>query len=609
MPRNPLAPFRCAILFALVFLATAAPVAAQDCTYPLYHGLEGFFFCRDAGNYGGYAWQLTDPANVNSGTADLICEAQDLPICLSPSAGIAGDGRLDIESAWSDQGFMGCPVDSAGAGSRIALAVAAGKSGGGESILVSLSGADYNFYYLIETAHMYDHVADHALPLSCFESVHVTGTQPGAVFLQFAPPAIHTDCDLGTVGDEFNICGGTPYVPSMGLGPLYTKVQRCSDPVDLRTSAWTPTGITPDAAGRATFLGAAPADPTDCRLLGIPWLFDGAESPAINAFVSGADCVNRDGDPSWTCARDCDAVECGADCDDNDPNHYPGGPVDCGLPVCPLDVEDPRWSDVDHDQVADICDNCPMAANAGQDDQDADGVGDVCDNCPQVANPSQANADGDGLGDACDGCPTVADTGIDTDFDGFPDACDNCLLIANANQSDTDADGVGDVCDNCPYIVNPNQAEADQDGFGNACDNCPLNANPDQADCDGDGIGDVCEACQEPGPGVPPECACFPDFVFNITISNGSAAGQGSGTLRWETGSEVALLGFNVVDVDSRGRATQVNPAIIPCVQCVGGLGAPYSFIVPKHKNRQGLFVQAIRIDGTVTTFGPAARN
>jgi hypothetical protein len=609
MPRIPLAPCRSAVLFALVVLATAAPAAAQDCDYPLWHGLEGFFFCPDTGNYGGYAWQLSDPANVNSGTADLICEALDVPICLSPNAGIAGDGRLDIESAWSNAGFMGCPVDAAGVGSRIALAVAAGTSGGGQSILVSLSGADYNFYYLIETAHVYDYVADHALPLSCFESVDVTGTQPGAVSLRFAPPEIHTDCDPGTAGDDVGICGATPYVPALGLGPLYTKVQRCSDPVDLRTSAWTPTGVTPDAAGRATFLGAAPADPADCRLLGIPWLFDGAESPAINAFVSGADCVNRDGDPSWTCALDCDALECGVDCDDNDPNRYPGGPVDCIVDNCPND-NNPNQADADADGVGDVCDNCPSVANPGQEDFDADGVGDACDNCPNVPNPSQADGDGDGRGDHCDPCPQVADPfPVDADGDGIGDACDNCPAIPNPGQNDADADGVGDVCDNCPNVYNPNQADNDNDGPGNACDNCPNNVNPDQADCDGDGFGDVCEACEEPGPGVPPECSCFLNFVFNITITNGSTAGQGSGTLRWETGSEAELRGFNVVIVDSRGRATQVNPAIIPCAQCTANLGASYTFIVPKHRNRQGIYVQALRNDGFISIFGPAARN
>ncbi|HKQ96611.1 MAG TPA: thrombospondin type 3 repeat-containing protein, partial [Candidatus Polarisedimenticolia bacterium] len=588
------------------------------CNYALFHGLDGYFVCQDSGSYGGYAYQLTDAAGVNSGTADLVCEAQNLPICLSPAAGTAGDGRLDIESDWSNPGFNGC-IAPDGIGNRLALIVAGGNSTVGRSLLVSLSGADFNIYYLIEAAHMYDAAHDVAFPLDCTTSVRVDGLEPGSIRLHFDPPTIHTDCDPGTIGDALGVCGGTPYVPTLGLGPVYTKVQPCADPVDLRTSTWLPTGLTPDASGRVTFNAPAPASPTDCRLLGVTWVLDGVESPAVDSFVSGADCVNRDGDPSWTCARDCDALTCKADCDDNDPSRYPGsptggcGPEDCpDVENCPTDncpgIPNPNQADADNDGRGDLCDNCVFVSNPGQEDTDGDGIGDACDDCPTVPNPSQFNGDGDAFGDACDPCPGIFDNGMDSDQDGFGDACDNCPTVANPDQFDLDNDQVGEVCDNCPGVPNPTQSDLDVDMLGDACDNCVTIANPDQEDCDSDGIGSVCEACGDPNSGLPLECGCFPDIALRLTISGSSPQGRGSGTLTWQTASERSVLGFNVLLVDAKG-AQQLNSAVIPCHACTDGRGDTYAFIVPKHKNRRNIYVEVLHLSGTSQIFGPATAN
>lgn len=115
-------------------------------------------------------------------------------------------------------------------------------------------------------------------------------------------------------------------------------------------------------------------------------------------------------------------------------------------------------------------DNCPLEANAAQQDDDNDGVGNACetddplnptdedgdgvvsgDNCPSVANASQVDLDGDGDGDACD---------EDQDGDGVDDKTpltyepipaiaggDNCPSVVNAAQEDSDNDSIGDACD------------------------------------------------------------------------------------------------------------------------------------------------------------------
>src|SRR5262249_7863069 len=153
--------------------------------------------------------------------------------------------------------------------------------------------------------------------------------------------------------------------PAVSLGPVYARVQPCGAPVDLRTAGWTATGVVPDVLGEATFLGPQPG-PGDCRAVGVTAVIDGVESPAITSFVFGADCVDRDGDGSFTCARDCDGLLCKIDCDDDDPAIYPG--------------------------ATEICDgkdnNCDGRIDEAP-DMDGDGVGDCVDNCPAVANPNQ----------------------------------------------------------------------------------------------------------------------------------------------------------------------------------------------------------------------------
>jgi len=54
---------------------------------------------------------------------------------------------------------------------------------------------------------------------------------------------------------------------------------------------------------------------------------------------------------------------------------------------------DPAYeADFDGDGKVDAIDNCPEAANPGQEDADADAVGDLCDNCAYGPNPAQGPA-------------------------------------------------------------------------------------------------------------------------------------------------------------------------------------------------------------------------
>src|SRR5437867_1500251 len=195
----------------------------------------------------------------------------------------------------------------------------------------------------------------------------------------------------------------------------------------------------------------------------------------------------------------------------------------------------------------------------------------------------------------------------DRDGDGIPDAIDNCPDTPNPNQADADGDHVGDVCDNCRSVANTSQADTDGDKVGDACDNCPTVTNQDQSDRDFDTIGDACDNCPDT-PNRDQNPAVCTQFVKNITISFTSVLGKGSGTVEWITTAEVDLLGFNVVTIDAKGARTQQNTALIRCEECVTSVGHSYSFIVPKHKGGHNIFIEMLRVNGTLQVFGPATR-
>ena len=96
--------------------------------------------------------------------------------------------------------------------------------------------------------------------------------------------------------------------------------------------------------------------------------------------------------------------------------------------------------------------------------------------------------------------------------------------------------------------------------------------------------------------------------VSDILMSFTSAAGKGSGVLRWTTDMEFDLIGFNVIERDARIARVQLNTVIIPCEECITGAGHTYSFVVPKHKSGRSVFVETVHADGRIDTFGPSRR-
>jgi hypothetical protein len=99
-------------------------------------------------------------------------------------------------------------------------------------------------------------------------------------------------------------------------------------------------------------------------------------------------------------------------------------------------------------------------------DPDGDGVPNATDNCPIVANASQDNVnltqETVKVGDACSGFDKTGKRTIpDQDLDGVTDASDNCLWYPNplvpgeTVATDVNRDGIGDACERIAPVVLP----------------------------------------------------------------------------------------------------------------------------------------------------------
>jgi hypothetical protein len=573
---------------AVAVALLVAPAAHAECAFslPAAHFFDTTWTGLPEASLSGRFFVLTNPA-ITSGSAAFLCpSAADVTTggpcqtsALSPN-----DGIVTVNGNFSGDGVIGCPSVAVDGDAPIVAFVTASSGEGtamheGRYVLEAV-GFSFNLQaYVLDLANP---VGPNGLPISIGSSLipsprivsSTTGDGDATVNIQWDEAATRDDCELNLAG---TCPGGGRRTILEGYASYYQEGDCAAAPTSGAVGGWTEYARYPATARSATLVVPFHPDSGMCTYLAMGLVVGGSPGPVVSGHRTlGTADTDGDGVPDST---------------DN----------------CKF-VPNPTQADGDNDTIGDACDNCPGAANRGQEDADGDGDGDACDNCSTIPNADQANADHDSNGDVCDNCPgAVNDDQADVDGDGVGDVCDNCRSANNADQADADSDGAGDSCDNCPTDSNPGQADVDGDKIGDVCDNCPTIPNPTQDDGDFDRVGTACDNC----PTIPNTdqnpAACF-QAVENPAITFTSPEGKGSGTASWKSTHEVDLVGFNVVIIDAKGVRTQQNTALIRCEECITGVGRTYSFIVPKHKSGHNIFIEMLRLGGTVQVFGPAAR-
>lgn len=174
---------------------------------------------------------------------------------------------------------------------------------------------------------------------------------------------------------------------------------------------------------------------------GTPDLCDPCPNDALIGIGDSGSCVDADlcvGDDN-TGDADADGWCADLDCDDNDPNTWPGAPELCdGIDNnCILGIDE---ATVFTDADGDTCDDCTSGGlDVANDGTDTDGDG-LCD----AGDPDD---DDDGVADGSDASPLLNTVCQDSD----DDLCDDCAVVnppdpAN-DGTDTDGDGTCDASD------------------------------------------------------------------------------------------------------------------------------------------------------------------
>jgi hypothetical protein len=190
--------------------------------------------------------------------------------------------------------------------------------------------------------------------------------------------------------------------------------------------------------------------------------------------------------PVEACERPDDAAVVGNDCDDEDPDRFPGSPEVCDDVDNNCDgqidegVTGTWWTDADEDGYGDPdgeLSACTQPEGSSENDED-------CDDTNAKANPGETEV----CDEADNDCDGTVDEGVtttyfgDVDEDGYGDAdftIEACALPTGYSADDLD-------CDDGDPGVYPGAVEVTADGIDQDCDG----GDTCYTDDDGDGYGD-----------------------------------------------------------------------------------------------------------------------